>query len=175
MISKSIFIFSSHSSHLIFIFLPSRFTFRGNVIDLALGIIIGTAFTNVVQSLVNDIITPPLGLVIGGVDFSDLVINMTNFVYKDKPPVVIRYGLFIQQVISLLIISLVLFCVMKSVGRLYRLARKKKEKAQVEIELSAPNEELQVLKEIRDLLAAGKNSEVLMEPKSPTVVRLVEQ
>lgn len=154
--------------------LPSRFALRGHVIDLALGVIIGAAFTNVVQSLVDDIITPPLGLVIGGLDFGNLTISMTNFVYKDKPPVVIRYGRFLQQVLYLLIVALVLFCIMKGVGRLYRLARKKKEKAQEEIQLSAPNEELQVLKQIRDLLAAQNASEVVVQTSSPHSVKSIE-
>jgi large conductance mechanosensitive channel len=73
----------------------NRFALRGNVLDLAIGIIIGTAFTNVVKSLVDDIITPPFGLILGGVDFVNLTIKMKNFVYKDQPPVVIRYGKFL--------------------------------------------------------------------------------
>ena len=164
-ISKSVFArFSLFQTD--YSLLPFRFALRGHVIDLALGIIIGAAFTNVVQSLVDDIITPPLGLVIGGVDVSNLTINITNFVYKDKPPVVIRYGRFVQRVLYLLIVALVLFCIMKGVGRFYRLARKKKEKAQEEIQLSAPNEELQVLKQIRDLLAAQKATEIAEQPPS---------
>ncbi len=73
----------------------NRFALRGNFLDLAIGIIVGKAFTNVVQSLVDDIITPPFGLILGGVDFVNLTIKMKNFVYKDQPPVVIRYGKFL--------------------------------------------------------------------------------
>ena len=91
--------------------LSNRFALRGNVLDLAIGIIIGTAFTNVVQSLVDDIITPPFGLILGGVDFVNLTIKMKNFVYKDQPPVVIRYGKFIQTMISFFIVTMTVFSV----------------------------------------------------------------
>ncbi|CAF1045844.1 unnamed protein product [Rotaria sordida] len=83
-----------------------EFALQGNVLDLAIGIIIGTAFQSVVKSLVDDIITPPFGLIFDGVDFSNLTIKMKNFVHKDQPPVVIRYGIFIQQIIHLLIMAL---------------------------------------------------------------------
>jgi len=128
-----------------------RFALRGNVLDLAIGIIIGTAFTNVVQSLVDDIITPPLGLVLGGVDFVNLTINMKNFVYKDQPPVVIRYGKFIQAIISLLIVALALFFVIKGINQLHKLALRTKEKIESISENLVPDE-LKVLCEIRDLL-----------------------
>lgn len=120
--------------------------------DLAIGIVIGTAFTNVIQSLVDDIITPPLGLVLGGVDFVNLTVKMRNFVYKDQPPVVIRYGKFIQAVITLLIVALALFCVLKGINQLYRIAAKKKEKSKADLTIEA-SDEVKVLREIRDLLA----------------------
>ena len=63
-----------------------RFALRGHVLDLAIGIVIGSAFISVVHSLVNDVISPPLGLLLGGVDFASLTIKMRNFVYKDQPP-----------------------------------------------------------------------------------------
>ncbi|CAF0911432.1 unnamed protein product [Adineta ricciae] len=128
------------------------FALRGNVLDLAIGIIIGTAFTNVVQSLVHDIITPPLGLVLGGVDFVNLTIQMKNFVYKNQPPVVIRYGKFIQTIISLLIMAFVLFFLIKAINQLHRLAIRKKEKAENK-PLDHISDEVKVLREIRDLLA----------------------
>jgi len=128
-----------------------RFALRGNVLDLAIGIIIGTAFTNVVQSLVDDIITPPLGLILGGVDFVNLTINMKNFVYKDQPPVVIRYGKFIQAIMSLLIVALALFFVIKGINQLHKLALRTKEKIESISENLVPDE-LKVLCEIRDLL-----------------------
>jgi large conductance mechanosensitive channel len=118
------------------------------------GFIVGNAFSDVVKSLVDDIITPPLGLLIGGVDFVNLTITMTNFVYQNKPPVVIRYGRFIQTVLFLLIIALVLFCLIKGITAVYRTARKKKNAdVQPDIALSTPTEEIQILRDIRDLLA----------------------
>ena len=133
-----------------------RFSFalRGNVIDLAVGIIIGTAFTHVVQSLVDDIITPPLGLLLGGVDFVNLTFAMKNFIYRSQPAVVIRYGKFIQSVISLFIMALALFFVIKGVNQLHRLAKRKLQKGQSEEKIPLEiNDELKVLCEIRDLLA----------------------
>ncbi len=127
------------------------FATRGNVLDLAIGIVIGTAFTNVVQSLVDDIITPPLGLILGGVDFVNLTIKMNNFVYKDQPPVVIRYGKFIQSIITLLIVAFALFFVIKAINQLYKITARKKEKMKIDANIEVA-EEVKVLREIRDLL-----------------------
>ncbi|UJR09990.1 hypothetical protein I4U23_014214 [Adineta vaga] len=130
------------------------FALRGSVVDLAIGIVLGTAFVNVVQSLVDDVITPPLGLVLGGVDFVNLTIKMQNFVYKKQPPVVIRYGKFIQTIISLLIIAFALFFVIKAINKVHKLATRKKENAEgdelVQIET---NDQVKILCEIRDILA----------------------
>jgi large conductance mechanosensitive channel len=132
----------------------NRFALRGNVIDLAIGIVIGTAFTNVVKSLVDDIITPPFGFILGGVDFVNLTIKMKNFVYKDQLPVVIRYGKFIQTIITLFIMAFALFFVIKGVNKLHQIVIKKKQKEEnkeiVELET---REEIKILCEIRDLLA----------------------
>lgn len=128
------------------------FALRGNVLELAIGIIIGTAFANVVQSLVDDIISPPLGLVLGGVDFVNLTIKMNNFVYPDQPPVVIRYGRFIQTVIALLFIALILLFISKAAKKLHEIAMKKKEKKEIDSEIKV-SDELKVLCEIRDLLS----------------------
>lgn len=130
----------------------NSFATRGNIIDLAIGIVIGTAFTNVIQSLVDDIITPPLGLVLGGVDFVNLTVKMKNFVYQDQPPVVIRYGKFIQSIITLLIVAMALFFFIKAINQLYKIAARKKEKIQDDSKIEVP-EEVKVLREIRDLLA----------------------
>jgi large conductance mechanosensitive channel len=122
------------------------------MLDLAIGIVVGTAFSNVVTSLVDDIITPPFGLLLGGVDFVNLTAKIPNFVYPDQPPVVIRYGKFIQQIIYLLIVALALFFIIKLVNRLQQMAAKRK----VQIEKTAVKEfsdEVKVLHEIRDLLA----------------------
>ncbi|CAF1555579.1 unnamed protein product, partial [Rotaria sp. Silwood1] len=129
-----------------------EFATRGNVLDLAIGIVIGTAFTNVIQSLVDDIITPPLGLVLGGVDFANLTIKMKNFVYTNQPPVVIRYGKFIQSCFTLLIIAMTLFCIIKAINHLYKIAAKRKEKKKTDTDVEI-SEEIKILREIRDLLA----------------------
>jgi large conductance mechanosensitive channel len=121
---------------------------------LAIGIIIGTAFTHVVQSLVDDIITPPFGLILGGVDFVNLTVKMKNFVHKDQPPVVIRYGKFIQTIMSLFIVTLALFFVVKGANKLHQLAtKKKKNKENEEMIQFETTEEVKVLCQIRDLLA----------------------
>jgi large conductance mechanosensitive channel len=120
--------------------------------DLAIGIVVGTAFSNVVKSLVDDIITPPLGLLIGGVDFVNLTAQISNFVYSNQPPVVIRYGKFIQQILYLFIVALALFFIIKLINKLNKIAMKKK----VDIEQAVVKEltdETKALHEIRDLLA----------------------
>ncbi len=117
------------------------FALRGNVIDLAIGVVIGTAFNNVTNSLVTNIITPPLGLLLGRIDFKDLVVNLGGTVE-------IQYGLFIQAVISFVITAFALFLLVRFLNRLDKLARAKREE-----EAAAPivkSAELVVLEEIRD-------------------------
>src|SRR5579862_3620931 len=97
-------------------------------------------------------ITPPLGLVLGGVDFVNLTIKMQNFVYKDQPPVVIRYGRFIQSIITLSIVALALFFIIKAINQLYKIAGRKKEKNKADL-IVETSDEVKVLREIRDLLA----------------------
>ena len=140
----------------------NRFALHGNAFDLAIGIIIGTAFTAVVQSLVNDIITPPFGLFFDGVDFDNLTIRMRNFIRPGQPPVVIRYGKFIQAVIYLLIVAFVLFLIIKSMTKLREVAAKKKAEQET-TELQETNEQLKVLKEIRDLLAKKSHDQYEVE------------
>jgi len=93
------------------------FAMRGNVVDLAVGFIIGTAFGKIVSSLVADVIMPPIGLIIGGVDFSNLTLTL-----KDKTtiaePVVIKYGTFLNTVIDFLIIAFVIFLLVKIMNKL---------------------------------------------------------
>lgn len=120
--------------------------------DLAIGIVVGTAFSNVVKSLVDDLITPPLGFLIGGVDFVNLTVQISNFIYTNQPPVVIRYGKFIQQIIYLFIVAFVLFLIIKLINKLHGLTVEKK----VDVEKAVVKEltdEIKVLHEIRDLLA----------------------
>lgn len=131
---------------------------------MAIGIVVGTAFSSVVKSLVDDIITPPLGLLIGGVDFVNLTVSIQNFVYHDQPPVVIRYGKFIQQVLFLFIVALALFIVVKLVANLHRIAAR----AKVEVEkvvVKELSEEVKVLHQIRDLLARKASKDHTAPPK----------
>ncbi|CAF3083024.1 unnamed protein product [Rotaria socialis] len=126
------------------------FVFEGRVVDLAVGFVIGRAFSTVIKSLVNDILLPPFGFLFGGVEFFNLTIKMRNFAYPDNPPVVIRYGEFIQSLVYLLIISFAVFCIIALVARL-REGRKKENDDGYDLvpELS---EQIKLLTEIRDLL-----------------------
>lgn len=96
-----------------------EFAMRGNVVDMAVGIIIGAAFGGIVNSLVNDVIMPPVGLLTGGIDFSNLAVNLQN-----EPAVAIKYGVFINAVINFVIIAFAMFMIVRAMNRL-----KKKEEA----------------------------------------------
>ena len=122
------------------------------MIELAVGVILGTAFSNVIQSLVDDIVTPPFGLLIGGVDFANLTVSIPNFVYQNQPPVVIRYGKFIQALFSLVIVAFALFFIIKSITKLKRVAKKLRSEEE-ESKKNELSEESKLLKEIRDILA----------------------
>lgn len=118
-----------------------EFISRGNVMDMAVGIIIGGAFTAIVNSLVKDIFSPLLGMIIGGIDFSSLSINLGK--------ASIQYGIFIQNVISFILISLVVFIMIKILNKLSRKADKK----EAEEDAAKPvAEDIVLLTEIRDLL-----------------------
>lgn len=123
------------------------FALKGNVVDMAVGIIIGAAFGKIVTSLVNDIIMPPLGLLIGGVNFTDLV-----FVMKPAtdmaPAVTWNYGNFIQVVFDFLIVAWAVFVAIKGITAL----RRKEEAPVADAAPPAPSKEEQLLTEIRDLL-----------------------
>ena len=103
-----------------------EFAMRGNVVDLAVGVIIGAAFGTIVNSLVKDIIMPPIGLLLGGVDFSDLFINLSGGEYASLAEATaagaatINYGVFINVVINFLIVAFVLFMVVKAMNRMKR-------------------------------------------------------
>jgi large conductance mechanosensitive channel len=131
-----------------------KFAIRGNVIDLAVGIIIGTAFTAIVNSLVNDVMMPPLGLAIGGIDFSDFFVTLkgdhqaTLAAAKAAGAVTINYGLFVNAVIRFVIVAFAVFLVVKQVNRLAR------EKAAAPVPPPAPPRSEILLEEIRDLLKA---------------------
>ncbi|MGN6725291.1 MAG: large-conductance mechanosensitive channel protein MscL [Tepidisphaeraceae bacterium] len=136
-----------------------EFITKGNAIDLAVGIIIGGAFGAVVTSLVKDVIMPPIGLLLGGVDFSDLKLKLADglkagqvnpithlTLTKDLDPVTINYGSFINTLISLLIIGFSVFLIVKAVNVLRR-----KPTPAPEVP-PAPPEDIKLLTEIRDLL-----------------------
>ncbi len=124
-----------------------EFIARGNVIDLAIGIIIGGAFGKIVSSLVGDVLMPPIGLLLSGVDFSKMGIILKEAV-GDKPAVILAYGSFIQTIIDFIIIAWVIFLVIKAVNKF----RKEKKETPV-----APSKEEQLLIEIRDLLKINAN------------------
>src|ERR1700719_2192244 len=95
-----------------------EFAMKGSVVDLAIGVVIGGAFGKIVNSVVADIIMPPIGLAIGGVDFKDLAVRIGS--NPKGEPVLFRYGMFIQTVFEFLIIALALFLVIKAINRLKR-------------------------------------------------------
>jgi large conductance mechanosensitive channel len=105
-----------------------EFVLRGNVIDMAVGIIIGAAFGTVVQSLVNDVVMPPIGRLLGGVDFANLFVNLgpgryeTLAAAQEAGAATINYGLFFNAVISFLIVALAVFLLVRAVNRLQRQA-----------------------------------------------------
>jgi len=121
------------------------FAMRGNVIDLAVGVIIGAAFGKIVSSLVADIIMPPLGLLIGGVDFKQFAWTLRP-AQGDLPPVVMHYGVFIQNIFDFLIVAFAIFMAIKLINRLHQ---KQKEEPKAP---PAPSKEEVLLTEIRDLL-----------------------
>ncbi len=125
------------------------FISKGNVLDLAVAVIIGAAFGKIVTSFVNDILMPPIGILMGGVDFKDLTVVLKNAV-GEVPAVTLNYGMFIQNVIDFLIIALCVFLVVKVANNL----SKKKEDAPAAP--PAPTKDQELLTEIRDLLKEKK-------------------
>ena len=125
-----------------------EFAIKGNVIDMAVGIIIGAAFGKIVSSFVGDVVMPPIGVLIGGIDFSNLAFTVKEAA-GDIPAVVISYGKFIQTVIDFTIIAFVIFIAIKGINSLKR----KEEKA---VEAQAPAAQEVLLAEIRDLLKERK-------------------
>jgi large conductance mechanosensitive channel protein len=127
-----------------------EFAMRGNVLDMAVGIVIGGAFGKIVSSFVEDILMPPIGVLLGGVNFSDLKVVFKQAVMDGEnvvtPEVALRYGNFIQVVFDFLIIAFAIFMLIKAVNKF----NKKKEEAPAAPE--APPADVQLLTEIRDLL-----------------------
>ncbi len=127
------------------------FAIKGNVIDMAVGIVIGAAFGKIVSSLVGDVIMPALGVLIGGMDFSSFGITLKNAVVDSSgvtitPAVILYYGKFIQAFVDFLIIAATLFFLIKGINQL-----KRKEEAKPSVP-TPPSKEVELLGEIRDLL-----------------------
>ena len=125
-----------------------EFILKGNMVDLAVGIVIGAAFSAVVNSLVKDILMPPLGYVLGKVDFSDLTLPIP---VPDGEPVEIRYGSFLNALIALLIQGLAIFAVVKVINRIKQEQEKNPEAAPTPVEV-------ELLREIRDELRGGSRA-----------------
>lgn len=129
-----------------------EFAMRGNVVDMAVGIIIGAAFGKIITSLVNDVVMPPIGLLLGKVDFSQLFVNLSGKDYASLEAAqaagapTINYGMFINNVLDFLIVAFAIFLVIRGMNKLKRKAEKKPE------EEPKPSAEVQLLTEIRDTL-----------------------
>ena len=121
-----------------------KFIARGNVIDMAVGIIIGSAFTKIVTSLVNDVVTPAIGILTGKVNVADLAYTLPN------TEVAIKYGSFLQAVIDFLIIAFVVFIMVNAINKFHDKLKKKEEETPEEP--PKPTKEEELLTEIRDLL-----------------------
>ncbi|HTL13718.1 MAG TPA: large-conductance mechanosensitive channel protein MscL [Thermomonas sp.] len=123
------------------------FAMRGNVIDLAVGVVIGAAFGKIVTALVDKVIMPPIGLLVGGVDFARLGIVLKEATVdaagKEVPPVVLAYGELINALIQFVIVAFAIFLVVKAINRMHR---------RPEAAPAAPPEEVLLLREIRDAL-----------------------
>ena len=128
-----------------------EFAVKGNAVDMAVGVIIGGAFGKIVSSIVNDIIMPPIGWLIGGVNFSDLKFELptVKIAGEELAAATINYGAFIQTIIDFTIIA---FCVFMLVKGINKLAKKKKEEAKAPAAPPAPSKEEVLLTEIRDAI-----------------------
>ncbi|CZE49405.1 large-conductance mechanosensitive channel protein MscL [Campylobacter geochelonis] len=122
-----------------------EFAMRGNVMDMAVGVVIGGAFGKIVSSLVGDVIMPVVGVLTGGVDFTDLKITLKDAV-GEAAAVTINYGTFIQTIVDFLIIAFCIFIVIKGINKL------KREEPKAPEAPAAPAEDVVLLTEIRDLL-----------------------
>ena len=123
-----------------------EFAMKGNVMDMAIGIIIGGAFGEIVKSLVNDVLMPPIGMALGRVDFKALTVSLSDPLGQ-AAPVEVRYGLFLNSVINFLIVAACIFVVIKAINRM------KREEEKPAAPAAPPRQEV-LLEEIRDLLQA---------------------
>ena len=131
-----------------------EFAMRGNVVDMAVGVVIGAAFGKIVTSLVNDVIMPPIGLILGNVDFGDLFVNLSmSQTYASVAEAeaagapIIKYGMFINTILDFVIVAFVIFMVIRGINRLQR-----KREAAPPGPPPPPPADVQLLTEIRDLL-----------------------
>lgn len=126
-----------------------EFAVKGNVVDMAVGIIVGAAFGKIVSSFVGDVIMPPIGVLLGGVDFTDLAVTI-KAAAGDAPAVVLSYGKFIQTIVDFLIIAFAIFVAVKAINSL---KRKEQEAPKAP---AAPPADIVLLTEIRDLMKERK-------------------
>ncbi len=129
----------------------NEFAMRGNVVDMAVGIVIGAAFGKIVSSFVNDVLMPPIGLAVGGVDFSSLAITLREAT-GEAEAVVLKYGAFIQTVVDFVIIAFAIFMVIKAMNSM---KKKEEEAPPAPEEPPKPSPEETLLTEIRDILNRG--------------------
>ena len=133
------------------------FAVKGNVVDMAVGFIVGGAFKTIVTSLVNDIVMPPVGMAMGGVNFKNLHVVLNDKVYETMDAAVkagapiIRYGAFIQTIIDFVIIALAVFVMVKAVNKMAEMRKKEEEEAEAAAP-AEPSEDVLLLREIRDSL-----------------------
>jgi large conductance mechanosensitive channel len=127
-----------------------EFASRGNMVDLAVGVVIGGAFGKIVTSLVNDVIMPPIGLITGGMDFKDMIITLKPAVMKGStemiPAVAVKIGLFLNALVDFVIVAFAIFMVIKAISALRR------KQAEEPATPPAPAEDIVLLTEIRDAL-----------------------
>ena len=137
-----------------------EFAIKGNAVDMAVGVIIGGAFGKIVTSIVNDVIMPPIGWIIGGVNFSDLKVTLpaVNVAGEELAPATINYGSFIQTIFDFLIIALCVFLMVRVINKLARKKKKEEEKA-AKPEPPKVSAEEKLLVEIRDLLKERNQQE----------------
>ncbi len=130
-----------------------EFAVKGNVVDMAVGFIVGGAFKSIVTSLVNDVVMPPIGMAIGGVNFSQLYVNLNSETYASLAEAtaagapVIKYGQFLQTIIDFIIIAMAVFVMVKVINKMQEMRKEEEAAAPAE-----PAEEVLLLREIRDSL-----------------------
>lgn len=137
-----------------------EFISRGNVMDMAVGVIIGGAFTKIVNSVVSDLIMPTLGLLTGNIDFAELKLVLSEAVMEGetvvKEELAIRYGVFLDALLNFLLIAVCVFAVIKAINTIKEkaenLRKKEEEEAKAEVPAPAPDPQVVLLEEIRDLL-----------------------